>query len=169
VNIHWSGTAAGHIVVVEVYEAETYEPRRAVGRLVGRVRAELLAAMDGEFAGDRRLADLEVTAAQFVIIASLAIDGSASSASLCRDLSYDAGAMTRMLDRLESKGLIRRVRSEHDRRLVNLELTAAGLAMYPRLRSLSMKVLNRMLRGFTRAEVRQFEAFLDRVLQNART
>jgi DNA-binding MarR family transcriptional regulator len=75
--------------------------------------------------------------------------------------------MTRMLDRLEGKGLIRRSRSVHDRRLVHLELTEEGRAAYPRMREISLMVANRFLRGFTRSEARQLESFLTRMLENA--
>jgi DNA-binding MarR family transcriptional regulator len=74
--------------------------------------------------------------------------------------------MTRMIDRLEAKGLISRRRCPDDRRLVKLELTEAGLAALPRLRECSVRVLNHFLRGFTQAEARQMESFLGRMLQN---
>jgi DNA-binding MarR family transcriptional regulator len=72
-----------------------------------------------------------------------------------------------MIDRLEDKGLIRRSRCPHDRRLVNVDLTDEGMAAFPRMRELSMILLNRFLAGFTRAEARQVEGFLTRMLQNA--
>jgi len=75
--------------------------------------------------------------------------------------------MTRMLDRLESKGLIRRNRSAQDRRLMHLELTDQGREAYPRMREISMAVANRFLRGFTKAEARQLEGLLARMLENA--
>ena len=90
-----------------------------------------------------------------------------SSDLLCKVISYDAGAMTRMLDRLEAKGLIRRTRSSEDRRLMKLELTEEGRAAYPRMREISMAIANRFLRGFTKAEARQLEGFLNRMLDNA--
>ena len=90
-----------------------------------------------------------------------------SASDLCKGISYDAGAMTRMLDRLESKGLIRRSRSAVDRRLMHLELTDEGRAAWPRMREISMTVANRFLRGFTKAEARQLEGFLTRMLENA--
>ena len=128
----------------------------------------MLAAIDRELAADKRLAPLEISAAQYVIIANLAGPGEPKSAAdLCKGISYDAGAMTRMLDRLESKGLIRRSRSAHDRRLMILELTDEGRAAYPRMREISMGVANRFLRGFTKAEARLVEGFLARMLENA--
>ena len=89
-----------------------------------------------------------------------------SASELCKGISYDAGAMTRMLDRLEAKGLVRRTRSPDDRRLVNLELTEAGQAAYPRLREVSMRVLNHSLRDFTQDEARTLESLLQRLARN---
>lgn len=152
----------------EIYDARTYEPRKGIGHLVGRLRGELLAALDQELAANERLAPLEVTAAQLIIVATLAVSESRKSASdLCKGISYDAGAMTRMIDRLESKGLIRRERCPDDRRLVYLELTQEGKAAYPHMREVSRTVTNHFLRGFTVAEARTLESLLLRMLGNA--
>jgi DNA-binding MarR family transcriptional regulator len=152
----------------DIYDSTNYQPSRSIGALLTRVKVEMLAAMERELAADKRLAPLEMSAAQYIVIANLAGPGEPKSASdLCKGISYDAGAMTRMLDRLESKGLIRRSRSPHDRRLVHLELTEEGRAAYPRMREIAMTVANRFLRGFTRSEVRALEGLLTRMLDNA--
>ena len=151
----------------DIYDSATYQPRKSIGSLLTRVRVAMLAALDEELAADRRLAPLELSAAQWAVIASLAGDEKKSASDLCKGISYDAGAMTRMLDRLEGKGLIRRNRSPDDRRLVHLELTEEGRAAYPRMRELSLGVANRFLRGFTKAEARQLESLLGRMLENA--
>jgi DNA-binding MarR family transcriptional regulator len=154
--------------LANVYEIETYQPRKGVGHLLSRVRTEMLAALDKALEADAELAALEISSAQFIVIAALALAESAKSASdLCRGISYDAGAMTRMIDRLESKGLIRRNRRPDDRRVVYLELTDEGSRAYPRMREVSMGVVNRFLRGFSQAEARQLETFLSRMLENA--
>jgi DNA-binding MarR family transcriptional regulator len=80
---------------------------------------------------DRELEPLGITAAQFVILVSLALGEADSASGLCRGISYDPGAMTRMIDRLEQKGLIRRTQLPDDRRRQGLELTAEGKAVYP--------------------------------------
>ena len=154
--------------MADIYDSESYEPRKSLGHLLGRVRGEMLSALDRELAADERLAALDVTAAQVIILGSLASgEGVKSASDLCKGISYDDGAMTRMIDRLETKGLIRRSRSPEDRRLVNLELTDEGRATYPRMRAIGMAVLNRFLRGFTKSEARQLEGFLHRMLENA--
>ena len=152
----------------DIYDIATYQPKKSVGYLLTRVRVEMLAAVDRELATDKRLAPLEISSAQFIVIAMLAASSAPMSASdLCKGISYDAGAMTRMLDRLESKGLIRRNRSTQDRRLMHLELTEEGRAVYPRMREISMAVANQFLRGFTKTEARQLEGLLGRMFENA--
>jgi len=154
--------------VGEVYELESYQPRKGVGHLLSRVRTEMLSALDKALEADAELSAKEISAAQFIVIAALALADSARSASdLCKGLSYDAGAMTRMIDRLESKGLIRRNRRPDDRRVVYVELTEEGSRAYPRMREVSMGVANRFLRGFSLPEARQLEGFLIRMLENA--
>ena len=161
-EFYWS------VRLADVYDIETYQPRKGVGHLLSRVRSEMLAALDKALEADPELSALEISSAQFIVIAALALAESAKSASdLCKGISYDAGAMTRMIDRLESKGLIRRDRRPEDRRVVYLELTEAGKRAYPRMRAVSLGVVNRFLQGFSQAEVRQLESYLSRMLENA--
>ncbi len=151
----------------EVYEIETYQPRKGVGHLLSRVRAEMLDALDKALLADEELAKLEISAAQFIVIATLALaDCAKSSSDLCKGISYDAGAMTRMIDRLEGKGLIHRNRRPDDRRVVYIELTEEGRRAFPRMKAISMSVVNRFLNGFSQAEARQLESFLSRMLEN---
>ncbi len=150
-----------------IYDVKTYQPANCVGQLMYRVRAAQMSALDQALAQDPDLAPLDITAAQYIVISVLAKRGVDSAAQLCKDLSYDAGAMTRMIDRLEAKGLISRTRCPEDRRLVKLELTDAGLEALPKLRECSVRVLNHFLRDFSPAEARQLEGFLVRMLQNS--
>jgi DNA-binding MarR family transcriptional regulator len=147
-------------VETDVYDAETFEPGRCVGPLINRVRLALLEALDHAFS------PLNVTAAQYAILATLA-SGADSASQICRGISYDAGAMTRMIDRLEQRGLLQRVRVGDDRRTVKLELTEEGKTLYPKMRASAMAVVNDLLRGFTKAEAQQLEGFLKRMLENA--
>src|SRR5258706_14690347 len=148
----------------QIYEVETYQPASCVGQLLYRVRAAQVSALDQELALEPDLAPLEISAAQYTIISVLAKRGVDSGAPLCKDLSYDAGAMTRMIDRLEAKGLVNRRRCPEDRRLVKLELTEKGLPALPQLRPGSVRVLNRLLPGFSLAEAGQIEGFMCRLL-----
>lgn len=85
---------------------------------------------------------------------------------LARLMDIDAGAMTRMLDRLAAKGLIARVRSESDRRVVHIELTPDGEAAVEHIPEVLASVNNDYLRGFTREEWKQMMSFIERMRAN---
>lgn len=88
-------------------------------------------------------------------------------AELARQCSLDAGAMTRLLDRLEAKGLCRRVRSEKDRRVVHIELTDQGRAAAEQVPEVLCRVYNQALEGFSHAEWEQLRKMLLRLIGNA--
>jgi MarR family transcriptional regulator, multiple antibiotic resistance protein MarR len=151
----------------DIYGPNNYEPRKAVGYLLTRVRSEMLAALDRELASDEKCASMEVTSAQFVILANLHTGGMKSATELCKGISYDPGAMTRMIDRLEEKGLLTRRRNPSDRRQVNLELTEMGARALPPMKLAATRVTNRFLRDFSSSESGQLELLLTRMLENA--
>ena len=88
-------------------------------------------------------------------------------AELARKCTVDAGAMTRLLDRLEKKGLCRRVRSETDRRVVHIELTPEGEAVARQVPDVLSRVYNTALADFTPEEWQQLQGFLRRLRVNA--
>jgi DNA-binding MarR family transcriptional regulator len=142
-----------------IYDAKTYDPKQGIGGLLSRVKLKMMESLEAE------LAPFGITAAQYVIIVNLA-NGVDSASGLCKSVSYDPGAMTRMLDRLQKKGLVRRVPCSEDRRVMRLALTEEGKAIYPQLTERSLAVLNRRLRGFSKDEVRQLEQLLHRMLKD---
>jgi DNA-binding MarR family transcriptional regulator len=141
--------------------------RSDLAPLIAQVRLAILVGVDEEFLADQQLAALEVTAAQFAILKNV-LKGSAQSAcELCKHMDYDRGAMSRMIDRLETKQLIRRVPLAHTRRSMALEVTAAGKAAFPRMEACLDRVVHRLLKGVTKAQVREVEKVLRRMLANA--
>jgi DNA-binding MarR family transcriptional regulator len=140
-----------------IYDPKTFNPKTAIGGLVSRVKLKLFEALEKE------LAPYDITGAQYVILVGLA-NGIDSASGLCKGVSYDPGAMTRMLDRLERKGLVRRVRCPEDRRVVKLALTDEGKAVYPKLIASAAAVINHSLEGFTKTEAHQLEGLLQRIL-----
>ena len=143
-----------------IYDPKTFDTRENFGYLVNQVLKELY------YAVDRELAPLDMTAAQFGILAHVVHGEMDSASQLCKGMDYDPGAMTRMIDRLEAKGLLRRVRSRKDRRAASLELTAEGKAIFPKVQASVVAVFNRFLKGFSKTEARQLEGLLKRVLAN---
>lgn len=134
--------------------------------LVSQVRVAIVAGVDQEFLADADVASLEVTAAQFAIIRNV-LKGSANSAcELCSFMDYDRGAMSRMIDRLEKKGLLQRKPLAHTRRMMGLEVTEAGKAAFPKMQACVSRVVGRMLKGVSKAQVREVESVLRKMLAN---
>jgi DNA-binding MarR family transcriptional regulator len=142
------------------YSAASLHPDNSVGLLMRRVMQSLLLQID------RRLAEHDLTHAQWLPLHRLARGDCDTMAALARDQALDPGAMTRALDRLEAKGLLRRQRSRQDRRVVKLVLTDAGRAAAHRVPPVLADVLNAHLAGFTEAEWRQLLVLLERMVVN---
>ena len=134
--------------------------KHGIIRLINRVRVELIDALDLE------LSQFDISAPQLIVLASVANKEADSASTLCKSISYDPGAMTRMIDRLEQKGLIRRTPNPDDRRATNLELTTAGRALYPQMLAAKETVQAQFLRGFSKDDVRGLEGLLNRMLEN---
>ena len=83
---------------------------------------------------------------------------------VCMGLVQDP--LTRTLDRLEAKGLLRRTRSSEDRRVIKIELTESGKEKGRQIPPYVAKVLNQHLRGFSSEEVAQLRHLLRRMLAN---
>jgi DNA-binding MarR family transcriptional regulator len=92
--------------------------------------------------------------------------GNPTAASLARDLNTDTGAMTRMLDRLEAKGLLARNRSATDRRVVMLTLTDQGRELTTQIPHHLARVYNNHLSGFSQEEFAQLKQMLRRIISN---
>jgi len=147
---------------MSIYEPATFDIRKAVPPLLGRVRAVFLSALE------ERLAPFDIKPADYIVLASLANDVADTASAVCSLLVHDPGAMTRKIDALEQRGLVRRVRSAEDRRAIKLELTAEGKRVFPKMLAAAVGVANDFLKGFSRPEVRQLEEMLQRMLVNAR-
>ena len=143
------------------YQAESYRPEDSVGYLM----RQILNRVGQEI--ERQLAHTDLTNAQWIPLFKLYSGQATTVAELARECHLDAGAMTRMLDRLEAKGLCKRVRSETDRRVVNIELTAAGTKSASDIPEILSGVQNAHLAGFSAQEFETLREYLRRILNNA--
>ena len=148
---------------IAFYQAANYRPEDSVGYLMSQILT--MVAQEVE----RQLAHTELTNAQWKPLYKLYSGQASTVAELARCSQLDAGATTRMLDRLEAKGLCKRVRSETDRRVVNIELTSTGSKAAGDLPEILSGVQNAHLAGFTDAEFQTLREYLRRILNNAQS
>jgi DNA-binding MarR family transcriptional regulator len=145
------------------YRAENYRPEDSVGYLM----RQILSRVGQEI--ERQLAHTDLTNAQWIPLFKLYSGQASTVAELARGCDLDAGAMTRMLDRLEAKGLCKRVRSETDRRVVNITLTPAGSQSASDIPEILSGVQNAHLAGFSTEEFETLREYLRRILNNAQS
>ena len=74
--------------------------------------------------------------------------------------------MTRMITDWNRRDWCAAFPNAEDRRAANLELTAAGRALYPHLIAAKERVQAQFLRGFGANDVRTLETLLKRMLEN---
>lgn len=143
------------------YSPDDYRPEESVAYLMRRILNA------GSLEIERELEPSGLTNAQWVPLYKLYTGSAATVAELARECQLDAGGMTRLLDRLETKGLLRRARSSDDRRVVNLELTPQGRAAARQIPAVLCGVQNAHLRGFKVEEWQLLRSLLRRILDNA--
>ncbi|MBX3658936.1 MAG: MarR family transcriptional regulator [Ramlibacter sp.] len=150
-------------VPANFYRPEGYLAQESIGYLMRRIVSQV--AQDIE----RRMEPSGLTNAQWMPLYKLSVGHANTVAELARTCELDAGAMTRLLDRLEAKGLCRRERSSEDRRVVNLELTPDGKEAAQAIPAVLSQIQNECLAGFTAEEWHTLKSLLRRVLDNALT
>jgi DNA-binding MarR family transcriptional regulator len=145
---------------MQYYQADTYQAQDSIGYLIKRAHLLLVDRLEMVIEGSG------LTFTQWVVLMYLRDGLALNATTLCAKLRHDSGALTRVLDQLEMRGLVARERSREDRRAVALRLTDAGLAVVESLVPRVVEALNFALRGFSRAETLQMIHLLGRLISN---
>ncbi|MBI3794804.1 MAG: MarR family transcriptional regulator [Nitrospinae bacterium] len=85
---------------------------------------------------------------------------------LAQKTALEKSTLTAMLDRLEQKGLLARVRRPGDRRKILVARTPANERLEKKFKGVSEKMTSLFYNGFSDGERDQFERFLRRVFAN---
>ena len=118
---------------------------------------------------DRMLAEADIDAfngAQGRILYVLWQGDELTISQLSAQTSLANTTLTSMLDRMEQSGLIQREPSPSDRRALLIRLTDKARALREDYDRISQRMNEMYYLGFTEAEIRQFESYLQRVLDN---
>ena len=145
-------------VVADVGQRE----QEQVSTLVFHVGRELRTALD------RRLTNHGLTSQQAALLLLSRLLREPNPIKLAERLGTDTAGMTRLMDRLESKGLIFRKTNPDDRRSIVIALGPKSRHVLPRLIPEFRNVEDGLLDGFNKHEVEQLSTLLRRLLKNAR-
>jgi DNA-binding MarR family transcriptional regulator len=133
---------------------------RAICRQIKMVMSSLVRRVD------QHMQPLELTGMQWEPVLMLWLKRADTVAGLARVSQMGFASMSRMLDRLEEKDLLRRERSESDRRVVHLHLTTKGKKVANRIWPIVVEGMHVHLDGFKKEELAQLNDLLGRMLAN---
>lgn len=143
------------------YDLKSFSSAESVGYLLKLAHA----LMHGEAAAAFEGHDLSFM--QWLVLVKLR-EGVSTATELCQIMWHDTGALTRLLDQLEERGFVERQRSAADRRVVKVQLTAAGRRKTTELMPLAIDRLNSALADFSKTEFEQFMRLLKKFIASLR-
>ena len=102
-----------------------------------------------------------LTISQFGVLEALYHLGPMCQGTLSQKLLKSTGNMTLVLDNLEKRGLVRRIRMAEDRRMISIEMTDAGRELIARIFPQHVAAITEEMRVLTAEE----QAELGRILR----
>ncbi|MDK3024332.1 MarR family transcriptional regulator [Cupriavidus taiwanensis] len=142
------------------FDPAEYQMCDSVGYLMQRAKNMLAHGVEQE------VGSLDITQAQASCLMMLATGRASTVTDLGRELNTDMGSVTRLLSRMEKRGLIERRRRDADRRVVDLSVTPQGQELVQQLPAIFCKVLAHHFRGFSEDEIQLLRSMLRRVIDN---
>lgn len=143
-----------------------YDPPERIRRLPSWLTGQLAATATGLVA--EALATDGLRRPHFLVLSALAERGAASQAALGRRLLIDRSEMHALLSELEQHGHVARVRDQHDRRRMLVELTPAGARALKRLDKQIQAAQDALLASLSATDRRELERLLERLVEHHR-
>jgi DNA-binding MarR family transcriptional regulator len=141
------------------YTVETLEPGNSIGYLVKRCGG-LMTQL-----AERRFESTSVSFTQWIALMRLSWrEEPISATQLSKELCHDMGALTRVVDELERRGLVRRERSRRDRRAVELAITAAGRREAESGKRVIVELMNELAEHYSESELNALVGLLQRMM-----
>ncbi|MFX1363648.1 MAG: MarR family winged helix-turn-helix transcriptional regulator [Promethearchaeota archaeon] len=108
----------------------------------------------------------EISAAQGRVMFPLWQKDNISFQELKKKALLSKATLSYMLDKLEEAGHIKRIRSEEDKRTINIKLTKKDKALQEKFLQVSYKMNEIFYKDFSEKEINEFEGYLRRLLDS---
>jgi DNA-binding MarR family transcriptional regulator len=149
---------AGASMPESYYTLESLDANKSLGFLIKRCGIVMTQI------AERRFESQPVSFTQWMVLMWLVQRPHASPSELSAHLGHDMGALTRVADELERDGMVRRERSQRDRRAVELATTPDGSRQALAGKQLMVELLNELVAPYTNTEVDILISLLQRLL-----
>lgn len=108
----------------------------------------------------------DVTSEQWSIMFCLIGEEGMTHKELASRTEKDRANVTRLVDQLERKGLVKRVNNPEDRRSIFLHLTEEGKKIVQALIPIEQAFIRNLLKGVSEEELEQFTATIHKLNEN---
>ncbi|MDG6907665.1 MAG: MarR family transcriptional regulator [Nitrososphaerota archaeon] len=115
---------------------------------------------------EKQLSTLEITPSEFRVLRLLSERGTCPMVKLARDQLMTPGGMTGLIDHLEDLGLIQRIRSRDDRRIINIEITKKGGSIVEKGKETYRRFLEKSLKDLSEQEIDSFLRILNKMISS---
>ena len=112
----------------------------------------------------RQLEPFEMTPPQWTVLNTIFYGKGDTPAEIADYIGVDRSAVTRLVDRLENKGLVARTQNTSDHRSVNVELTDEGVKIMPELIKISRSCDKRLQSILSSQDSKQFRESTRQIL-----
>jgi DNA-binding MarR family transcriptional regulator len=101
-----------------------------------------------------------------VLIVMKKLGDNANATEMAKLLDKNTNTLSTILDRMEEKGLVKKIRDTQDRRLVWAVMTAKGKEKLTVTTKASLVVFEKLTSVFTKEEMEQFDTLLEKLMKN---
>ena len=109
---------------------------------------------------------INLTAEQFLVMDTLWNQGEMTQQTIAYIIQKDKNSVTQFIDNLEKKGLVNRVVDSADRRVNNIRLSKAGMAMKDNTKRVAINALNDIVAGIPEDDLKTFVNVLNKACDN---
>lgn len=141
----------------------SFESDKSIGFLIAKARNVL----KNEF--DKELKPYALSYAHRVILIRLSEKEGLTQKELAQDTYFEQSNLTLMLDKLELKGLVKRIAKENDRRAYIITITPAGKKLRDLLVQMGDDVMDKALQGLSTKQKDELSNMLQLIYENLKS
>ncbi|MBR4837773.1 MAG: MarR family transcriptional regulator [Bacteroidales bacterium] len=109
---------------------------------------------------------INITPEQYLVLDILWEQQSLSQQNIANIIQKDKNSVTKIIDSLEKKNLVRRVVDKNDRRINKIELTDEGLALEKITTEVAINFMNDVVKGIDNQELDTYVNVMKKLINN---
>jgi DNA-binding MarR family transcriptional regulator len=147
---------------------DSFERSHSAFRSLTSFRVHLLAGMSARQAELRFMQKFGMRLLECRIVGMVGTLGALSLKQICHETDIEKAHASRLVNRLQQRGLIEKFEGRNDLRSISVELTAAGRALYEAIHADAIERNEVWLSVLSAPERLQFRNLVDRLIEQSR-